>query len=452
MRVRRPTLGESKHSSRPSGSGLTGSASGNAGLSHVPEADAIEECEGAEQADSEEEIRPDSASRRSFESAGYTSMAPSTAGTDIEEDAEDEPHRPIDYSAYGSRHKAFEVALKEKTKRFLGLVKMDSILTPSPSGRKIRRHTSRKSLADQECHELDTASRRTSMSSMTSARDYACRSETAAESMPQVCMPSASPVEAQSLHETETCLSLPRHPSMSTAAPSPRLPLVRRFSGMKRTISGRSVKMDGDGDCDENSGEGFDDSVDNREGVYDSSKKQRVPSWVSEIVVIGLTSASATGCSGRHISTQTRFRETSSHLPILDTDLSIASRMPLPTLEAICVSRWPGPAPSNLLVSIGSAWIATCHQRLLRTLRHTLRTKLPIHLSNLPRLRMWIVPTRRCHSIILVVSFPGQSDQARDRLTMCPRGFVPERGHFRARIIRSSTSPRSKRVRPHTQE
>ena len=30
--------------------------------------------------------------------------------------------------------------------------------------------------------------------------------------------------------------------------------------------------------------EDFDDSTDHREGVYDSSKKQRVPSWVSHIL------------------------------------------------------------------------------------------------------------------------------------------------------------------------
>jgi hypothetical protein len=54
----------------------------------------------------------------------------SNLSTDLDSDPDDD-HRNIDPSAYGSKHKAFEVALKTKTKHLLSLVKMDGILTPS---------------------------------------------------------------------------------------------------------------------------------------------------------------------------------------------------------------------------------------------------------------------------------------------------------------------------------
>jgi hypothetical protein len=68
-----------------------------------------------------------------------------------------------------------------------------------------------------------------------------------------------------------------RRPSVAssrlTASPPQRAPPVRRMSILKRTVSGRSINA--------NEGEEAEPEEDTREGIYDTSKKQRVPSWVS---------------------------------------------------------------------------------------------------------------------------------------------------------------------------
>lgn len=61
---------------------------------------------------------------------------------------------------------------------------------------------------------------------------------------------------------------------MASSFGSPQRP-GRSFS-LKRTVSGRTVRMTDAEDVEE-----MDMRQDRREGVYDSSKKQRVPSWVS---------------------------------------------------------------------------------------------------------------------------------------------------------------------------
>jgi hypothetical protein len=188
----------------------------------------------------------------------------STAGTDFDDDDSDEAHRGVDASAYGSRHKALEVALKSKTKHLLSLVKMDGLLTPSPSrhgpGRRfsIKRHKK---------DDPDNASRRTSMSSMRSMPD-----EDAVAPPPMDIPVQPSPLS-----------------SSVEQSISPRQGLVRRFT-LRRTMSSKSDRDDHGADVervDLETAIDMDDSIDVREGVYDSSKKQRVPSWVSNAMLIG---------------------------------------------------------------------------------------------------------------------------------------------------------------------
>lgn len=249
------------------------------GLSHVLEADAEGNEELAdeaivertdEKAQSDEDTRT-IASRRSFESTagGYTSAGPSTVGTD----AEDEDFSTsVDASAYGSRHKALEVALKEKTKKFLSLVKMDKALSPSPSRKRLGRSSSKK-VIEKASQNFEATSRRTSMSSIASLE-------------PSMPIPEQAPRFSNSSERSAIPpLGPPRRPSdASFMSSSPNQPLGRKFSVLKRSISGRSSTQDGkSGDSHEfgTTMEDIDEGVDTREGVYDSSKKQRVPSWVS---------------------------------------------------------------------------------------------------------------------------------------------------------------------------
>lgn len=53
----------------------------------------------------------------------------------------------------------------------------------------------------------------------------------------------------------------------------------RRLTMLRRTVSGRTIKDDEAVEDDD-----FDDTVDNRVGVYDTSKKQRIPSWCDRVL------------------------------------------------------------------------------------------------------------------------------------------------------------------------
>ena len=213
------------------------------------------------------EYQTDSQSRRSF-----SSERPSFTATDEESDARSEKH--IDASAYGSRHKALEVAIKSKTKKFLSYCKMDSVLSKDKDKNregKRKRHVS--GGLGKPPRESDDVSRRTSMSSVTSFQSRLAPPTPLMEapSTPPQSLPVPLPVTPNSYNGDM------RRPSVAssrlTASPPQRPPPVRRMSILKRTVSGRSVNT---GENEEG-----DQEEDNREGIYDTSKKQRVPSWVS---------------------------------------------------------------------------------------------------------------------------------------------------------------------------
>ena len=255
---------------RPSAADLSPALSQN--LSHVPEAEAHEELneenEDREDGRNSDEDTRTIASRRSFESTnGFTSAGPSTAGTDAEDD---EFATSVDASAYGSRHRAFEAAIKAKTKTWLSLVKMDKVLTPSPSSRRILGRSGSKKIKEKKSQEFDYESRRTSISSIASLEPPGARGENFGA---RTSMSSVRPLDPS---------APPRRPSdASFLSSSPNQPM-RRFSMLKRSMSGRSSTQDGrSGDSHELCAEDIDESMDIREGVYDTSKKQRVPSWVS---------------------------------------------------------------------------------------------------------------------------------------------------------------------------
>lgn len=297
MRVRRPTA-DSKHDMQLLATAHEDGTSVQHGLSYVPEADdsAEDDIDAPPCAadlrkapqDSEDDLVIDIASRRSLDSSGYASMTQSTTGTDVEDDDADDDKR-VDASAYGSKHRAFEAALKQKTKRFLGLVKMDGILTPSPSQRKLTRRTSRKRLEHKRSQEFDSSSRRTSMSSMASAREcYPSRPHTPLEIDRSLYKPPRPVGESQD----DSILPAPnllRKPCSAAAGISPRRPIARRISGLKRNVSGLSMRQDDHDETWDSALEGFDNTADNREGVYDSSKKQRVPSWVSRSLLLSIS-------------------------------------------------------------------------------------------------------------------------------------------------------------------
>jgi hypothetical protein len=213
------------------------------------------------------EYLTDTQSRRSF-----SSERPSFAGTDDDSDVRSEKH--IDSTAYGSRHKALEVAIKTKTKKFLSYCKLDVLARDKDKDKddgKRKRNVSG-GLGKSPRESVDV-SRRTSMSSAVSFQSRLAPPTPAIEvpSTPPQTLPMPLPMTPNSYNGDM------RRPSVAssrlTASPPQRPPPVRRMSILKRTVSGRSV----------NTGEGeeVDMEADTREGIYDTSKKQRVPSWVS---------------------------------------------------------------------------------------------------------------------------------------------------------------------------
>jgi hypothetical protein len=138
--------------------------------------------------------RAEVASRRSFDSARSArySAAPSTAGTDVE-DLDDGADGFMDASAAANglhnSHRPLDVAIKEKTKRLFGLVKLGSNAF-SPSSKRKSLQNQNKEARDRETREVrevkalppgpgldsraslefDSQSRRTSISSIASLR------------------------------------------------------------------------------------------------------------------------------------------------------------------------------------------------------------------------------------------------------------------------------------------
>ena len=121
--------------------------------------------------DAESEYHTD---RRSFESSVRSTVE--TTDHEREADGDDDDGRSekhIDASAYGSRHKALEVAIKSKTKKWLSYVKMDTVLANRKSVRK-RDRTVSVTRSNGHSHvypkDFDQASRRTSVSSFVSTQ------------------------------------------------------------------------------------------------------------------------------------------------------------------------------------------------------------------------------------------------------------------------------------------
>lgn len=209
----------------------------------------------------------DSQSRRSF-----SSERPSFTGTDEDSDVRSEKH--IDSTAYGSRHKALEVAIKSKTKKFLSYCKLDVLARDKDKDGEKRKRNISGGLGKSPRESVDV-SRRTSMSSVVSFHSRLAPPTPLLDALstpPQnMSVPLPLPITPSSYNGDV------RRPSVAssrlTASPPQRPPPARRMSILKRTVSGRSV----------NTGEGeeVDMEEDTREGIYDTSKKQRVPSWVS---------------------------------------------------------------------------------------------------------------------------------------------------------------------------
>ncbi|WVF72323.1 hypothetical protein IAT40_007136 [Kwoniella sp. CBS 6097] len=312
----RRTLKRRKSTASAASIEISTSATMQQRLSHVPEGDSIEEVDADE--DGEEGCNPQDRrsvlgsdddgteaemSRRSFESSRYTSGAGSTVGTDLEDES-DEVHNQGQHS----KHRAFEVALKEKTKHFLGLVKMDGILTSSPGRRGLGRRVSVKRRGSlrrpRNSGEFDPSSRRTSMSSFvsTNEREQDERNRdvpfTPVESARRISMASTrydasaedDPLSnrlappgprSDNSHSSTTLSSPPQDGNGNRDRDAPKQPFGRRLSLMKRTMSNKSVR---DGLDDEDEEDEPEVEVDRREGVYDSSKKQRVPSWCDRVL------------------------------------------------------------------------------------------------------------------------------------------------------------------------
>ena len=207
----------------------------------------------------------DSQSRRSF-----SSERPSFAGTDYDSDVRSEKH--IDATAYGSRHKALEVAIKTKTKKFLSYCKLDVLARDKDKDDGKRKRNVSGGFGKPPRESVDV-SRRTSMSSVVSFQSRVAPPTPMLDqpSTPPQSLPVPLPVTPSSYNGDVRRPSVTS--SRTTASPPQRQPPMRRMSILKRTVSGRSV----------NTGEGdeVDMGEDNREGIYDTSKKQRVPSWVS---------------------------------------------------------------------------------------------------------------------------------------------------------------------------
>jgi len=293
MRVRRSTY-DAKHGIASADIEDPESANTQRGLLHVPQADdCVDETanrattdanvEDSEWHPSEDDYHTDGASRRCFDSSAFTSVAHSTAGTDVDDlDDSDDGNMAhyVDATVYGSRHKAFEVALKQKTKRFLGLVKMDGIMTPSPSLRQLDRRAAKHRHDHELRHGLDGSSRRTSMSSV-----GPMHGDAGSQPLGNLAeTPTASSSRLPALPDLCANAYSSELPRLTPSIKSPRRPMIRRIFGHKRTVSGLSVQSVDACYGDDAAGlEAQDGSVDNREGVYDTSRKQRVPSWVGEM-------------------------------------------------------------------------------------------------------------------------------------------------------------------------
>ncbi|WWC85358.1 uncharacterized protein L201_000221 [Kwoniella dendrophila CBS 6074] len=304
----RKTMRRRKSSASVASFEMSSSANVSKNLSYVPEGDAIEEVEvddgdpdtpfthhqAGRPGGSDDEMTEGDLSRRSFDSSRYTSGA----GTDIDDDSYDMP------MTYKNQHRPFDVALKEKTRHLLGLVKMDGILTPSPRrkgigrgiGRKasVRRRNSIRSRKDSEAFN-NNDSRRTSISSYISQPDDETDRD---EDGPST--PTESDRGNRRVSTSSRFVGSNEHPSLgpppdgpkgarSTHSSSPPTdqnpdrpqPFTRRLSLMKRTMSNKSVRATNGDDEDE---EETVDVTDRREGVYDTSKKQRVPSWCDRVL------------------------------------------------------------------------------------------------------------------------------------------------------------------------
>lgn len=209
-------------------------------------------------------------------------------------------------------HRPLDVKLKEKTKKVFSLVKLKTALVPSPkksSGLRSR-VVSGASASDKGEKDFDLTSRRTSISSFASMRETELGSPRESEFGESVAR---MPIDGTSTSTPTPAQAIPRPPHHSTAttaattlASQTSPPRPRSFS-LKRTMSGRSTKF--------GSSVGSSTNEDTREGVYDSSKKQRVPSWVSQAntnfirkrktsfrVVVWLNiQPSAIECFGKHI-------------------------------------------------------------------------------------------------------------------------------------------------------
>ncbi|WVQ78224.1 hypothetical protein IAT38_000307 [Cryptococcus sp. DSM 104549] len=262
--------------------------------------------------------------RQSFESSRYTSGAASGAGTDLDDDSDDmsvagrSSRRHSLVSNQHQRVSALETALKEKTRHLLGLVKMDGILATSPVkrggvGRKVsrkrgrsgsRREREREQELEREGSRREADSRRTSMSSFVSTRagdnDNSEDNRRVSSSSNRSHRWSAGP----SSYEDAGHLAPPRVPPKLDNSPAqgqgaglgtgtgtgsfspPKQdrppPFTRRLSVMKRTPSSKSVR-DALGMDDEDDDDSLEMDVDRRR-VYDTSKKQRVPSWCDRVL------------------------------------------------------------------------------------------------------------------------------------------------------------------------
>lgn len=230
--------------------------------------------EGEERSSGEENRtsldRPGLRSTPSMKSTRSIRSVRSVRNDDEEEDEEDEAPK-IDASAYGSRHKALEVAIKAKTKQLLSRVQLGGLLGSSPGSRNTKRRDSVYSLSRDD----SARSRRESITSLRSVVDSRGAWQPASASDEQhgdnfaisTSPPPAVPASATT--NPPASPSRPRH--LRTTS-------MKSFIALKRTVSGRSSREDEDDEGEEEF------ALDQREGVYDSSKKQRVPSWCDRVL------------------------------------------------------------------------------------------------------------------------------------------------------------------------
>lgn len=248
-------------------------------------------------------------------------------GTDVDDESNDgeEYSTSVDASAYGSRHKALEVAFKEKTKRFLGFVKMDGLLGSSSRKTKLSRNHSKRT-REKEVADFDPETRRQSIGSILSVestprspiprQDGSSRRPSSQAQSKPISVPPRSAITSEamprnsisSVMSTTTSgengyppnlgLGLGRRgtdaSSSNFRATSPNPSITRRFTSLKRSVSGRSTREEARSneghDGSSKNGEivieeeDVDEIVDTREGVYDTSKKQRVPSWCDRVL------------------------------------------------------------------------------------------------------------------------------------------------------------------------